>query len=95
MRRLNLQLVEHAPDVVARAGLRVPVHVVRYVRGMPTAGIEGDAAIPAREEPDLKMPARGLTRELVHEDQRRSRSDFLVVEIGTATGGCTVSASTA
>src|SRR5688572_11462085 len=49
--------IQHAADVVAGAGLRVALPVLRHIRGRIAARVVGDAAVAAREMPHLRLPA--------------------------------------
>src|SRR6266852_458702 len=74
------QAVEHAPDVLGRALLRVRLYVVENVRRRIAARVEGDRAVAAGEEAHLEMPAPVIAGELVDEDQRQALPRFLVVD---------------
>src|SRR5690606_16040700 len=55
----------------------------RHVRGRVAARVERDAAIAAREESELRLPASIVAGELVYEHDRRAAARFLVVELHT------------
>ena len=80
MRPVDVQVIEHGLDVVARMGLGILRQIVWNVgRGIP-ARVERDAAIVGREVRDLRPPAAPVAGKLVHEDDGLARSRLLVVE---------------
>src|SRR3972149_1555055 len=72
---------------VARArSLRVGAHGFRDVGRRPAARGIGDAAVAAREIPDLRFPAQIVAAELVYEQDRIARSGLLMIEPYTLAG---------
>src|SRR5204862_2414685 len=67
--------------------LRIALPIFRHVRGRVTAGIEGDAAIAAREEAQLRLIAAIIAGKFVHENDRVAGPRLLVIEAHAIVGG--------
>src|SRR5262245_5823228 len=86
MRALDAERVEHAANVVAGALLRVALDVLGNVRWRIAARIVGDAAVAAREMPELRLPAPVVPREFVDEDHRRAAARLFVIKLDAVVG---------
>ena len=83
---LQTQTVEHGHDVVPGRVLTVRFGRLGNAGRQVAAGVEGDAAVGAREEPHLGLEASMVARELVDEDDGDATARFFIVETGTV--GC-------
>ena len=81
------QRIEHPPDVVAGARLRVFLASVGHVGRRIAARVEGDAAIAPREEPQLGLVAAVVAGKFVHEDDRVAGAGLLVIKADAVIGG--------
>src|SRR3954466_2596057 len=89
----RFEVAEDVADVVARTRLRILLRIVGHVGGWIAARAEGDAAVEAREEPHLRLPAAVIAGVLVDEDERRPLAAFLVVKADGVVRGCVRHAS--
>ena len=81
------QMIEHRGDVVRRPGLGVFRHIVRHVRRRIAARGVGDRPVSLAEMPHLGFPGAVVAGEFMHEDDRRARTAFLVVQADAVIGG--------
>ena len=81
------QRIEHPPDVVAGARLRVFLASVGHVGRRIAARVEGDAAIAPAEMTHLRFPGPGVAGEFMHEHDRNARPDLLVIKLHAIVGG--------
>ena len=84
---LQPETVEHRHHVVARDVLAVGFGLVGDVGRQVAAGVEGDAAVGAREVPHLRLEAPVVPGELVHEHEGDAPSRFLIVQTGAVGRG--------
>ena len=87
VRAVDLEMVEHREDVIARMILGVARGIVRDVGGRKPARRKGDAAEVAREEAQLRLPAAVVAGELVDEDERMAASRFVKKKAGAILRG--------
>ena len=86
VRRREPEFPQHRGGVVRGTSLRVGAHGFRNVGRRPAARGIGDAAVAAREIPDLRFPAQIVAAELVYEQDRIARSGLLMIEPYTVVG---------
>ena len=77
----DLQMVEHVPGVVDRVALAVHRAALRHVGAWIAAERVGDAAVPAGEEADLRLPAPPVAAIFMDEQDRRAAARLLVIEL--------------
>src|SRR5438034_5815062 len=87
MRAVELQMIQHRDDVVARVGLGIARRILRHVGGRKAARIEGDATEVAREKAHLRLPAAIVAGEFMDEQQRHAAARCLVIELDAVLGG--------
>ena len=87
MGTVDPEMVENGSDVIARTRLRIAFRICGHIGRGITAGVERNAAVAAREEPHLRLPAAMVAGKLVDEDDRRADAGFLVVELHAIIGG--------
>jgi len=81
MRLGDPQMVQHVAHIADGVLLAVLRGVVGYVRARVAAERIGDAAVPAREEAHLRLPAAEIAAILVHEKDRRAGAHLLIVKL--------------
>ena len=81
MRLGDLEVVEHVPGVVDGVLLAVHRGALRHVGAGIAAERVGDAAVAAREEAHLRLPAPPVAAVFVDEQDRRAAAGFLVIEL--------------
>src|SRR5215207_8308523 len=83
VRLVDLEVIEHVPGVVDRMLLAVHRFDGRDVgAGIAAEGI-GDAAVAAREEPHLRLPATPVAAVFMDKQDRRALAGLFIVELHT------------
>ena len=80
MRLVDLQMVQHRPDVIRRARLRIFPNVLRHIGWRITARIVRDRSMPLTEMPHLRLPAAIVAGVFMHEDHRPTGARFFVIQ---------------
>src|SRR5579885_1748863 len=80
VRLRDVERVQHCPDIVARPLLRVLLPVFWHIRRRIAACVVGDAAVPPREEAELRLVASVIAGELVDKQDRIPGPCLLVIE---------------
>src|SRR5262245_56789307 len=86
MRAADAEMIEDRTDIVDRAVLRIGGSILWDVGRRKSPRVVYNTAIAPAEMPDLRFPAAMIAGELMHEDQRRSRARFLIVEADFVVG---------
>src|SRR5581483_2560381 len=80
VRLRELECIHERDDVVARDVLPVPLGIARHIGRRIAALAVGDAAMRAREMPQLRLPAAIVAGIFVHENDRRALPGLFVIE---------------
>src|SRR5947207_5764706 len=78
---IDLQRIEHRPDVVARALLRIFLLILRHIRRWIAAGVEGDAAVVFREVADLLLPRAKVAGKFMDKEDRHAFAGLFVEKL--------------
>ncbi len=84
---LDTRSAHHVNNVIGGARLRVVLHILWYIRRRIAAGRIRDAAMPAREKVELRLPAPVTPAELVDKDNGGSSASRLIKELYVIAGG--------
>ena len=84
---LNLQPIHHTAQVLPNALLRIVGPLCRHIRRRITACTVNNAAVAAREEPDLRLPTAVIPRKLVHKYQGGAAAGFFVMQLNAIVRG--------
>ncbi len=78
---VDLQRIEHGPNVVAGTLLRILGKILRYVRRRITPRVECDAAIAVAKMLHLHLVRTTVAGKFVRKDDRGARACVLVIEL--------------
>src|SRR5215472_2152164 len=87
MRLGDRQSVQHDPNVLAGAFLRITGPILRHVGRRVAARIVSDAAVAPREVAYLRLKAAPVVGKLVNKNDQVTRSGLLVIEADAVVGG--------
>jgi hypothetical protein len=84
---LNLQPIHHTAQVLPNARLRIVSALRRHIRRRIAACAVHNAAVAAREEPDLRLPTAVIARKLVHKNQGSAAAGFFIMQLNAIVRG--------
>ena len=88
MRLVDLQMIQHRPDVVRRSCLRILRHILGHIGWWIATRIVGNGTITLAEMPHLRLPASIIAGVFVHEDNWPARAGFFVVKAHSVISHC-------
>src|SRR5690348_9036800 len=73
-------MIQHRPDVVRSARLRIFSDILRHIGWRIAARIIGDGPMPLTEMPHLRFPAPVIAGVFMHKDHRPTGARLFIVE---------------
>jgi hypothetical protein len=86
VRFVDLESIQHGPNVVSRALLRVALAILRDIRRGVSAGVECHAAIILREMANLLLVGAVVAGKFMDKNNRDAFASFLIVELDPVIG---------